>query len=186
MILGIAGSGRTDSNSEHLLRCALDQARRRGARTRTVRLAELHYRGCTGCGACRSGAERCVLEDDLTPVLEATAAARALVLAAPIYYGYPSGPFKSYLDRWYAFRAADRGLRVPAGRPAVLILTQGHPDPDGYPWTVQSLDKVLTSYGFDPHILVAAGVSEPGAAAGRVDLEERARALGETLADRDS
>ncbi len=184
MILGIAGSGRPDSNSEHLLRLLLETARRGGAETRTVRLAELQYGGCTGCGACRNGAERCVLADDLTPVLADTAAARALVLATPIYYGYPCGPFKAYLDRWYAFRDAARSLRVPAGRLGVLILTQGHPDPNGYPWTVQSLDKVLTSYGCDPRILVAAGVEEPGAAVGRADLEERARSLGETLAAR--
>ena len=184
MILGIAGSGRPDSNSEYLLRLTLETACGRGAETRTVRLAKLQYRGCTGCGTCRNGAEHCVLDDDLTPVLTDTAAAQALVLAAPIYYGYPSGLFKSYLDRWYSFRNAARNLRVPAGRLAVLILTQGHPDPNGYPWTVQSMDKVLTSYGCDSRILVAAGVGEPGAAVGRADLEERARSLGETLAAR--
>jgi len=71
---------------------------------------------------------------------------------------------------------------MPAGRRAVLILTQGHPDPAAYPWTLQSMDRVLTSYGWDARTLVAAGVETAGAAAGRADLEERALALGESLA----
>jgi multimeric flavodoxin WrbA len=181
MILGISGSGRANSNSEHLLQLTLEAARSGGRKTSLVRLAELDFRGCSGCGACRRGADSCVLDDDLTRVLNQTKSATALVLGAPIYYGYPSGLFKSYLDRWYSFRDGARNLRVPTGRLAVLILTQGHTDPDGYPWTVRSMDKVLTSYGCDSRILVAAGVSEAGDARARTDLEQRALSLGETL-----
>ncbi|RMG94977.1 MAG: flavodoxin family protein [Candidatus Dadabacteria bacterium] len=182
MILGVVGSGREPSNSGRLVEEVIAGAREAGAgETRTVSLARLSFRGCVGCGACRATATRCVLEDDLTPVLHETRTCRGLVLATPIYYGYATGLFKSYLDRWYSFRDAGRALRVPTGRPAVLLVTQGHPDPDAYAWTLGSLERVLTSYGFDPTALVAPGLEEAGAVDRHPDLLARARDLGRAL-----
>lgn len=156
----------------------------RGAEVRRHRLSELSYRGCIGCGACRAegGGRGCSLEDDLTPVLADTAGAAALIVGAPIYYGYPSGLFKSYLDRWYSFRGPDRRLRGQEGRPCLLILTQGHPSPDAYEWTLGSLKKVLTSYGFVPTLLVGADLEGAGAAAARPELLAEAERLGAGLA----
>ncbi len=178
-VLGVAASGRQPSGSERLLREALGAA---GVPGRVVRLADLAFRGCLGCRRCRSGAPSCVQQDDLTEVLGATAAARALVLATPIYYGYATGIFKSYLDRWYAFRDADRALRVPEGRPALLIVTQGNPDPLGYARTLGSLERVLTGYGLRPTTLVAAGIEGPDDLARSPELLERAREMGARLA----
>jgi hypothetical protein len=136
-----------------------------------------------GCGACRSGeAEECTLRDELTPALEATASATALLLSAPIYYGYPSGLFKSYLDRWYSFRSGDRKLRVPQPRPALLILTQGHGEADAYGWTRQSLERVLGSYGLEPSLFVAPGLEQCGDVGDRPELLHEARSLGRKLA----
>jgi len=183
VILGVAASGGTRSNSRRLLEEALaGAAEARPVERRVESLADLRFRGCIGCRACRTGADGCVLHDDLTPVLRATAECHALVLATPIYYGYASGLFKSYLDRWYSFRDAGRNLRVPSGRPALLIVTQGHPDPDAYAWTLGSLEKVLASYGFEPRVLAAAGLEEAGAADRSPELLARARDLGRALA----
>jgi len=174
MIVGIAGSGREDGTSSRLLHAALNAAETKGfGPTRSFRLGRLRFTGCVGCAACRQGASGCVLRDDLTPVLEATAGARALVLATPIYYGYATGLFKSFLDRWYSFRDADRMLRIPANRPALLILTQGNADPEAYGWTIGSLQKVLSAYGHRPRVLVASGLGSPG------DLEQTPHWLAE-------
>lgn len=185
MITAIAGSGRAGSNSTRLLDVALEASRgSEGRPARFHRLSDVTFRGCVGCGTCRadSSHESCVLRDDLTPVLSDTAAASALILAAPIYYGYPSGLFKAYLDRWYAFRGPDRRLRLPEGRKALLILTQGHGDPNAYAWTLQSLEKVLTAYGLRPSLLVATGVAGPRAVDERPDLLAEAARLGAQLA----
>jgi multimeric flavodoxin WrbA len=182
MVLAIAGSGRRAANSARLLAEALigyGGARRQGAEV--VTLADLSFRGCVGCRACRESADACVLRDDLTPVLAATARADALVLAAPIYYGYPSGLFKSYLDRWYGFRDGNRALRLREGRPALLFLTQGHPDPAAYAWTRESLEKVLTAYGLRPATLVGAGLEGAEDVAQRPELLTRAREMGAGL-----
>ncbi len=182
-VVGVVGSGRRPSNSARLLEEALAGAMRAGARMAGVfDLASLDFKGCIGCGTCRREAEACVLEDELSPVLQATAEAGALVLATPIYYGYTTGLFKSYLDRWYAFRDADRRLRVPRGRPALLIVTQGNPDSGAYAWTVGSLEKVLISYGFEPRVLVAPGLEGSEDADRSPALLARARELGAQLA----
>lgn len=181
-LIAVAGSGRSGANSTRLLAEALAGAAEAGAgEGRVHRLAELDYRGCVGCGACRRDAEACVLRDDLTPVLADTAAAGALVLATPIYYGYATGLLKSYLDRWYAFRDGARQLRLPAGRPALLVVTQGHPDPEAYAWTLGSLEKVLAAYGFEARLLVAPGLEAAGAVEGRPEPMTQARAWGAAL-----
>ncbi len=179
-VLGVLGSGRREGTTAALVAEALAGAAAGPAAVQ--RLGELSFRGCLGCGACRSGAPTCVLEDDLRPVLAATAAASALVLGTPIYYGYASGLCKSYLDRWYAFRDGARALRVPACRPALLLVTQGHPDPHCYAGAVESLGKILGAYGFVPRTLVAPGLDGPDAVARRPDLRAEARRLGATLA----
>ena len=130
---------------------------------------------------CRAGAPGCVLEDDLTPVLEDISAAGAVALSSPNYYGYASGIFKSFLDRFYGFRDGQRILRLPPDRPLMMIFSQGHPDPDAYEPLIQSMDKILSAYGFIPKMLVAAGMEAPGAAAGSAELVGRARELGRTL-----
>jgi NAD(P)H-dependent FMN reductase len=114
-------------------------------------------------------------------VLASAASADALVLAAPIYYGYPSGLFKSCLDRWYSFRDGQRQLRTPQDRPALLILTQGHPDPDAYAWTAESLRKTLTAYGLTPQVLVAPALEGPDDADRSPELLAEARRLGSLL-----
>ncbi|MEW6486729.1 MAG: flavodoxin family protein [Thermodesulfobacteriota bacterium] len=182
MVLAVAGSGRRDANSARLLAEALAGYGAGGSKaTEALTLADLSFRGCIGCRACRESADACVLLDDLTPVLEATGRADALVLAAPIYYGYPSGLFKSYLDRWYGFRDGNRALRMREGRPALLILTQGHPDPGAYAWTRESLEKVLTAYGLRATTLVGAGLEGAQDATQRPELMARAREMGAAL-----
>jgi multimeric flavodoxin WrbA len=182
VILGVSGSGRKAGNAFQLLRAAMGQATgSTDSGPDIVHLSDLSFKGCVGCRACREAADSCLLEDDLTPVLGATASADALVLATPIYYGYASGLFKSYLDRWYSFRDGRRRLRVPEGRSALLILTQGHPDPAAYAWTRQSLERVLTAYGLKVHALIAPNLQEAGDVQRHPGLLDEARRLAALL-----
>lgn len=180
--LGVVGSGRSAGASARLLTEALAGAAG-GSRApgTTIHLAHLTFRGCIGCRACRTTAQGCVLRDDLTSVLETTARADALILASPIYYAYVTGLCKSYLDRWYCFRDGAGGLRVPSGRPALLLLTQGNPNPAAYDSVRQNLEKVLSAYGFRPTTLVASGLAPAEDAPLEPRLIDRARHLGSTL-----
>jgi multimeric flavodoxin WrbA len=160
---------------------AAEAAGERGRERRVVDLAALSFRGCTGCGSCRAGFERCVLDDELTPVLADLTEASALFLSAPNYYGYVSGICKSFLDRWYSLRDGDRKLRVPEGRPLLFVLSQGHPDPAAYGAATAQFDKIFRSYGFEPRILVGAGLEKAGSAAENEPLLAEARRLGREI-----
>ena len=187
MILAVRASGRRRSNSSLLLEAAVEAAAEaagaNGRERRVVDLAALSFRGCTGCGSCRAGYERCVLDDDLTPVLADVAEAGALFLSAPNYFGYVSGIFKSFLDRWYSLRDGRRKLRVPEGRPLLFVLSQGHPDPAAYSAATAQFDKIFRSYGCEPRILVGAGLEEAGTAAANEPLLAAARRLGREIGE---
>lgn len=178
MTLAILGSGRPAGASTRLAAAAAEAA---SGEAQMVALDALAFRGCSGCRSCRHGAPGCVLRDDLSDLLAATASADALILASPIYYGYVSGQLKSYLDRWYSWRDGSGALRWREGRPALLILTQGHPDAGAYDWTRNSLERVLRGYGFRPSVLVASGMAPEEDAPLGAHLLARARELGSAL-----
>lgn len=182
MVLAITSSGRRGANSTALALAALSAVD--GAKKSHFDLSKLRFTGCTGCGGCRSGAPGCVIRDDLTPILEGVAKAQGLILAAPVYYGYVSGIFKSFLDRWYGFRDGDKTLRIPSGRPLLMILAQGHPDPTAYGEMAGNLDKIYTAYGFLPRSMIAAGIEGPDSLGSRPDLVAEASSLGAVLAEK--
>ncbi len=180
-VLAITSSGRTHSNSSRLLSAAAEEAARES--TLVIHgLATLTFKGCTGCGSCRNGSDKCVLKDDLTPILAEVAQADALILSAPVYYGQVSGIFKSFLDRWYAYRDRERELRLPSGRPLLLILSHGHPDKTAYEKLVADLERIFTAYGFVPKVMVGFGMETPGDAENKPKFISRAKELGDDIA----
>ena len=100
-IIGIAGSARRKSNSMQLLTSALDGCKSAGADTELINILDLHYSGCQACLDChRTG--KCIIDDDITPIYAKLASARAVIIAAPVYfYGLP-GQFKLFIDRFQA------------------------------------------------------------------------------------
>lgn len=181
MITAVATSGRQNANSTALLDAAIRGAS--GIETVTRReLSGISFTGCTGCGSCRKGSPVCVVKDGLTPLLGETAEASGLIIAGPVYYGYVSGIFKSFLDRWYSFKDGERKLRTKAGRPLLCILTQGHPDQAAYERMASELDRVFTGYGFTPRRMIAAGLEAPGMAAKDEALLGQAEELGRAMA----
>lgn len=102
-IIGINGSPRKQWNTATLVGKALEGAAAEGATTEIIHLYDLDFKGCKSCLACkkRGGKSygKCVLNDDLAPVLEKIAAADALVIGSPIYFGSVSGETRSFLER---------------------------------------------------------------------------------------
>ena len=102
-IIGINGSPRKQWNTATLLTKALDGAAAQGAETELVHLYDLDFKGCKSCLACKTKGGKsygaCALNDDLTPVLQKIAAADALVIGSPIYFGSVTGETRSFLER---------------------------------------------------------------------------------------
>lgn len=100
----INGSPRKNMNTAKLLAEAARAAQEAGAETEAFNLYDLAFTGCKGCMACKMKntkfVARCALKDDLTPVLEACAEADVVIMGSPIYFSYPTGEFRSFLERF--------------------------------------------------------------------------------------
>ena len=82
-IVCLLGSPRTNGNSAAVANRFCATAEGLGAQVQTFVLNELQYQGCQGCMACKIKLDRCILEDDLTEVLDAVRETDVLVLATP-------------------------------------------------------------------------------------------------------
>lgn len=102
-VLALNGSPRKSWNTATLLNKALEGAASQGASTEIIHLYDLNYKGCISCFACKlKGGKsygKCAYQDDLTPVLEKIAAADAIFLGSPIYFGNVTGEMRSLIER---------------------------------------------------------------------------------------
>lgn len=131
----LLGSPRKGSCSTAIAASFVRRAVERGATAETFTLNDLGYRGCQGCYACKKTLDRCILNDDLAPVLEAVKDADLLVMASPVYYGEITSQLKGFIDRTFSFLKPDyitnaTPSRLAPGKRMVMVQTQGHPDPN--------------------------------------------------------
>ena len=131
-VVALLGSPRSHKNSATIANRFTATAAKLGAETRTFELNRLSYRGCQGCYACKTTHECCVLQDDLSEVLDAVRTADLVVLASPVYYGDVSAQLKGFIDRTFSYLVADYPVNPRPSRLApkklVFVIAQGHPD----------------------------------------------------------
>jgi multimeric flavodoxin WrbA len=173
-IAAVLGSPRPQGNSSTLASRFLDTAKELGGKIQVFSLNLMDFRGCQGCGTCKTKAEACILEDDLAAALEAVKAADVLVLASPVYFGDLSGQLKCCFDRTYSYIDANFASRVPVGKTAVMVLVQAQPDEHQFDDIFPRYQRWLTFFGYDPVFLFrATGVRDPG------DINRQAAVLDE-------
>jgi multimeric flavodoxin WrbA len=162
-IVALFGSPRPTGNSAVLAQAFLDACQSLGAVVESHSLNKMQYQGCQACMGCKTKAKACVLKDDMTPVYDAIHQADVLVLASPVYFGDFSGQLKSAYDRFYAFFEPDFASRLPAGKQAVFVLTQGMPDEALFQDIFPRYETFLKWLGVQPcHLLRACGLQAPG------------------------
>ena len=127
-IVSIFGSPRTNGNTATLAKFFNKTAEELGADVRTFMLNDLNARGCQACDACKTKTDYCVIEDDLSEVLESVKKADVLVAATPIYFADVAAQFKIFVDRCYSFMKPFKIMpeisRLKAGKKFVLITAQ--------------------------------------------------------------
>ncbi len=98
------GSPRKNFNTATLLKEAQRGAEDAGAQVEFVHLYDLNYKGCVSCLVCKRKGNTtnglCFYKDDLRPVLEKCLAADAVIVDSPVYHSYPTGMFRSFLERF--------------------------------------------------------------------------------------
>jgi len=97
-VLGISTSPRPQSNSDALLRRALEGAQAAGAEVEYVRLCDLKVAPCIECNGCYT-AGACVVQDDYQKLHRRIIDADRLIFAAPVFYMSVCAQAKALIDR---------------------------------------------------------------------------------------
>ena len=185
-VIGIAGSARKKGNSATLMRAILKGAVLAEADTKEVYLNGLVFKGCQGCEECTSNG-KCILDDDLTSILDELRKADGWVLASPIYYDSVTGQMKTFFDRCRTFtrdpKTQELKPQLEGKRKGVVIVTYEDKPRKDYYHEAEKLANYLGWMGdFGKVEIISEGNLGPRGAAGkRPDLLARAEKLGKDL-----
>ena len=129
------GSPRKEWNTAQLLGKVAEGARSEKMDVDVVHLYDLSFKGCASCFACkRLGGPsygRCVMRDDLTPILAELGKADALVMGSPVYMGGESSGFRALFERAifpYFTYTNPPGTLFPRRIRTALVYTLGAPE----------------------------------------------------------
>lgn len=184
-ILGINGSPRPGGNTEWVVLQVLQEAERCGAETEYIHLEKLNFHGCKGCLWCqKNGQGKCVQQDDALPLYDKIAKADIVLFASPVYFSTMTSQLKTLMDRLYPFYG--RGgtpSRLPKPVKAVLIVTQGQPDPKLYKTSFEIAAAAFRLIGFDvaENPVVFPCIPDKGDVMKKPQLLEQAKCLGTFL-----
>ncbi|MDD5093176.1 MAG: flavodoxin family protein [Dehalococcoidia bacterium] len=180
-IVAVLGSPRNGGSSDTLAEAFLREAEQLGAQIERFRLSKLNYRGCLGCGRCKTDSQECIQRDDLTPVLQAVRQCDALLVASPVYFLDVSSQTKGFIDRCYSFCephivGSPSRSKLPKGKSIVFVVTQGA-DAESFADLPQRYRFVFDMIGFAPvHVIRGCGLGfKKDAVARREDLLKESR-----------
>lgn len=102
-VIILNGSPRKNFNTAQLLKEAQKGAEAAGAQTEYFNLYDYNFLGCRSCFACqRKGSTTeglCAIQDDIRPILEKCINADAIIIGSPVYFSYPTGVFRNFIER---------------------------------------------------------------------------------------
>lgn len=101
--LFVNGGPRKNKNTAQMLQSAMQGAKEGGAEVELTQLYDLDYKGCNSCFACQLKNAKtdgvCAMRDSLRPVLEKAREADVIVVGSPVYFSYPTGATRSFMER---------------------------------------------------------------------------------------
>lgn len=123
-----------------------------GVSTEQVLLPTLDLERCRQCedngwGLCREEG-RCVIEDDLSDLVEKMRRADSVVFATPVYYADLSESLRAFTDRLRRTCTNTAGRTGIEGKPTIGVCVAGGGG-GGAPSCCVSLEKVMTTCGLD-------------------------------------
>lgn len=188
-IVCVLGSPRKGGNTEVIAKKILETAEGLGASSQIFRLYDMNFKGCVACLACKKTTDFCVLQDDLTPLLQALREADGLIIACPVYFGDLTGVTKTFVDRLYWCLGPDyltdhHTPRLAPGKKCVFILSQGSPDGQAFGDVFARYERFFSPpwFGYETHLIRGIGLRMPGEAAQDDSLMQQAVELGKRLA----
>lgn len=137
-LLAINGSPRRNRNTASLLEKIVEGAASAGAAADHAHLRDLGgFKGCISCFHCKdpkgSHYGRCIVKDNLTPVLDAAHVADILVLGTPVYFHAETGLMRNCMERlWFQYHlySKKKGPLSPRKKATALVYTMNVPEED--------------------------------------------------------
>lgn len=136
-VIGIVGSYRKHGTIDTAVTTVLQAAEAAGAETAKIYLQDQNIEFCTNCRVClqQPGTERgeCVLDDDMSSILDAIESADALVIGAPVNFGNVNALTQRFIERcvcygyWPWDQPAPKVRNSQATKKAVLISSSAAP-----------------------------------------------------------
>ncbi len=124
-VLILTASPNPTGNTAAMARVFEDGVQARGAQVTRFDMYHLKGEGCRACMACRTTTDYCVVRDGVGDVLDAIKKADVIVIAAPVWFiEFPVG-LRRLIERFHALIDNDFNSRLPSGKKAVLIVSQG-------------------------------------------------------------
>ncbi len=170
-VLAISGSPRKEGNSETVIKAILEKLEAKNYETEFVRLNNLMLKGCQACKYCRTKGEKCIIDDDISGLLEKMKSADRIIVGAPNYMGCVSGQLKIFMDRMYSLKDSGRNSRLAAGKKGILVFSQGHTDENAYAECYANVKKRIESLNIEiTDSIVAHSVEIPGEVKNKEDI----------------
>ena len=148
----ICGSRNRSGQTARAADAVLKGLAKAGGPAERVFLPALNIERCRQCddsgwGLCRKEG-RCVIEDDLGGLVEKIRQADTVVFATPVYYSDLSESLRAFTDRLRRICTHEAGRASIKGKRAMGVCVAGGGG-GGAPGCCASLDKVLSTCGFD-------------------------------------
>ena len=147
-IVSIIASPRREGYGATLAGKVSESARAAGAQVDEHLLNDMRtFRQCQNCESCKRGNGRCILDDDISPIIDAVRDADGILLCTPIAFNDADGLFKMVLDRFYCFLDANAATVMPRGKSVAVIATAGA-DESGAERVSKGLEDIMTQHFF--------------------------------------
>lgn len=151
-IVSICGSRNPNGQTALAVGAVLKGLAKAGSSVEQVFLPALKIEHCRQCddngwGLCRQEG-RCVIDDDLSGLVQKMRLADAVVCATPVYYSDLSESLRAFTDRLRRICTHAAGHASIKGKPLMGVCVAGGGG-GGAPACCVSLEKVMATCGFD-------------------------------------
>jgi multimeric flavodoxin WrbA len=180
----IFASPRANGNSATIAKYLIDHSKDKTASIQKYMLGDMNLSGCRACYGCKQAQDKCVLDDDISAVLESVRASDVVFIASPVYWGEVSAQLKTFIDRCFSFLVPDyvtnkSPSRLSKGKKLILVLTQGTKEPGNLS---QHYLDTFNFIGFsETHLIHACNVRNIGDIEKRQDIFQEAKTLIENV-----
>ena len=117
-VLLVNGSPHQHGCTDMALQETAKELEKQGIHTEIFWVGAKPISGCMGCGACKKGLGKCVVEDTVNQFTTLAAQADGFIFGSPVHYAAISGAMTSFMDR--AFYSGGQHL---AGKPAAAVVS---------------------------------------------------------------